>query len=106
MPSQDLPSGPWRWVRTQAGERLGGSAEERARIAELEEQLAQARAAAGAAAAGVLAEADARALAALAPSEGFTAVPGAWSSVSAAQDPTRSAAISPGPATGSVRAWP
>ncbi len=88
------------WVRTQVGERLGGSADERARIAELEQQLAQARAAAGMAAAGTLSEAEARALAALAPAEGFTAVPGRVVSVSAAQDLTRSAAISAGSGDG------
>ncbi len=84
------------WVRTQAAERLGGSADERARIAELEDELARARAAAGAAAAGTLSEADMRALAALAPAVGFTPVPGRVVSVSAAQDPTRSAAITAG----------
>lgn len=84
------------WVRTQAGERLGGSADERARIAELEAQLAQAQAQAGAAAAGTLSEAERRALAALAPSEGFTSVPGRVVSVAAAQDPARSAGISAG----------
>jgi rod shape-determining protein MreC len=84
------------WVRTHAGGWLGGSAEEQARIAELEDELARARAVAGAAAAGALAEADTRALAALAPSEGFTPVPGRVVSVSAAQDPARSAAISAG----------
>ena len=84
------------WVRSQAGERLGGSAEEQARIAELEDQLAQARAAAGAAAAGTLSEADTRALAALAPSVGFTPVPARVVSLSGAQDPARSAAISTG----------
>jgi rod shape-determining protein MreC len=84
------------WVRTQAGQRLGGSADEQARIAELEAQLAQARAAAGAAAAGTLSEAQTRALAALAPSPGVMAVPGRVVAVSAAQDPTRSVAISVG----------
>jgi rod shape-determining protein MreC len=88
------------WVRTQARERMGGSAEERARIADLEHQLALARAQAGAAAAGTLAEADARALAALAPSEGFTSVPGRVVALSAAQDPTRSAAVSAGSGDG------
>jgi len=91
------------WVRTQAGERLGGSADERARIAELERQLAQAQAQAGAAAAGTLAEAEARELAALAPAEGFTPVPGRLVSISAPQDPARSAAISTGSGDG-VRA--
>jgi cell shape-determining protein MreC len=88
------------WVRTQAAERLGGSAQERARIAELEQQLAQARAQAGAAAAGTVAEADARALAAFAPAEGFTPVAGRVVSISAAQDPARSAAISTGSGDG------
>ncbi len=91
------------WVRTQVGARVGGSADERARIADLEQQLAQARAAAGAAAAGTLSEADTRALAALAPSQGYSAVPGRVVSVSAAQDPARSAAISAGSGQG-VRA--
>jgi rod shape-determining protein MreC len=91
------------WVRTQAGARLGGSAQDRARIFELEQQLAQARAAAGAAAAGTLTEAETRALAALAPSEGFTPVAGRVVSVSAAQDPARAAAISVGSGDG-VRA--
>jgi rod shape-determining protein MreC len=91
------------WVRTQAGARLGGSDDERARIAELEAQLAQATAKAGAAAAGTLAESDARALAALAPSEGFTPVQGRVVSISVAQDPARSAGISAGSGDG-VRA--
>jgi rod shape-determining protein MreC len=91
------------WMRTQVGERVGGSADERARIAVLERQLAQARAAAGAAAAGTLSEADTRALAAQAPSAGFTSVPGRVVSISATQDPTRSVAISAGSAAG-VRA--
>ena len=84
------------WVRTQAGQRLGGSAEEQARIAELEEELAQVRAAAGAAAAGTLSEADIRALAARPPPRGSRPVPGRVVSLSAAQDPARSAAISAG----------
>jgi len=88
------------WVRTEAGERLGGSADEQARIAELEQQLAQARAAAGAAAAGTLSEEQTRALAALAPPTGFTPAPGRVVAVSAAQDPTRSAAISVGSGRG------
>jgi rod shape-determining protein MreC len=88
------------WVRTEAGQRLGGSADERARIAELEQQLAGARAIAGAAAAGTLSEAQTRALAALAPSQGFTAVPGRVVAVSPAQDATRSAAISVGSGQG------
>ncbi len=91
------------WVRTQAGERLGGSTDERARIAELEAQLAQARARAGAAAAGTLSDAEVRALAALAPAEGFTPVPGRVVSISAAQDPARAVAISAGSGDG-VRA--
>jgi cell shape-determining protein MreC len=88
------------WVRTQVGDRLGGSGDERARIAELEQELAQARAAAGAAAAGTLSEAEARELAVLAPSAGFRAVPGRVVSVSQAQDLTRSAAISAGSGAG------
>lgn len=88
------------WVRTGAGERLGGSADERARIAELEEQLAQARSAAGAAAAGTLSESQSRELAALAPSAGFTPVPGRVVSISATQDPARSLAISAGSGEG------
>jgi rod shape-determining protein MreC len=84
------------WGRTQVSERLGGSADERERIAELEAQLAQARAQAGAAAAGTLSEDDARTLAALAPSQGFASVPGRVVSLTAAQDPARSAAISAG----------
>lgn len=83
-------------VRTEVGERLGGSADERARIAELEEQVAAAQAQAGAAAAGTLAEADARALAALAPAEGFTPAPGRIVAISSAQDPAHSVAISAG----------
>lgn len=86
------------WGRTQVSGRLGGSADERERIAELEAQLAQARAQAGAAAAGTLSENDARALAALAPSQGFASVPGRVVSLTAAQDPARSAAISAGSA--------
>ncbi len=84
------------WVRVRADERLGGSAQDHVRIAELESQLAQARAAAGAAAAGALDESDARELAALAPSAGFAAVAGRVVSVSSGQDPTRSAAITAG----------
>ena len=94
------------WVRTQAGERLGGSAEERARIAELEQQLAQARALAGAAAAGTLSEADTRALAALAPSKGFSRSPGAWSPSPPPRIPPVRRRSPPGRATMSARAWP
>ncbi len=88
------------WVRTQARERLGGSTDERARITQLEQQLAQAQALAGAAAAGTLTEADTRALAALAPAEGFTPIPARLVSISAVQDPARSAAISAGSGDG------
>ncbi len=88
------------WGRTQVAERFGGSAADRARIAELERQLAQARAAAGAAAAGTLSEAHARALAALAPTEGFTPLPARVVSLSAPQDRTRAAAISAGSGAG------
>jgi rod shape-determining protein MreC len=91
------------WVRTQAAESFGSSEGDRARIADLEKQLAQAHAAAGAAAIGSLSEADLRALAALAPSEGFAPVAGRVVSVSGAQDPARSAAISTGSSNG-VRA--
>ena len=100
VPAAAAPAAALAWVRTEAGQRLGGSADERARIAELEQQLAEARAAAGAAAAGTLSEAQTRALAALAPSPGFAPVQGRVVAVSAAQDPTRSAAISVGSGRG------
>ena len=84
------------WVRTQATDRFGGSAADRARIAELEQELASARAQAGAAAAGTVAEADSRELAAQAPAAGYAAVPARIVSVTASQDPVRSVAISAG----------
>ena len=84
------------WVRTQATDRFGGSAADRARIAELEQELAAARAEAGAAAAGTVAEADQRELAALAPARGYAPVPARIVSVTASQDPVRSVAISIG----------
>ncbi len=84
------------WVRTQATDRFGGSAADRVRIAELEQELAGARAEAGAAAAGTVAEADARALAAQAPAAGYATVPARIVSVTATQDPVRSVAVSAG----------
>ena len=88
------------WVRTQAAQRLGGSAQEQARIAELEAQLEAARAAAGAAAAGTLDADSVRELAAAAPASGFTPVPARLVALSTPQDQTRSATISAGSGVG------
>jgi rod shape-determining protein MreC len=84
------------WVRTQATDRFGGTAADRARIAELEAELDRARALAAAAAAGELSAAELRELAALVPAAGWTQVPARVVSVTAAQDGVRSAAISVG----------
>lgn len=84
------------WARLQATDRLGGSAADRARIAELEEQLARSRADAGALAAGQVTEEQLQELAAQVPPAGYAAVPGRLVSVTAIQDPVRSVAVSVG----------
>jgi len=84
------------WVRTQAGQRLGGSAADQERITVLEDQLAQARAAAGAAAAGELAADQTKELAASAPAKGYATVAARVVSATAAQDPVRAVAVSAG----------
>lgn len=88
------------WIRTEAGERLGGSAADQERIALLEEQLAQARASAGIAAAGALSADQAKELAASAPSAGYATVAARVVSATAAQDPVRSVAVSAGSGRG------
>ncbi len=84
----------------RTGQRLGGSAADQERITALEEQLAQARAAAGAAAAGELSAAQTKELAASAPSAGYVPVPARVVSSTAVQDPVRSVAVSAGSGQG------
>ena len=84
------------WVRTQATDRWGGTAADRARIAELEAELDRARALAAAAAAGEVSDAELRELTALAPAGGWTQAPARVVSVTPAQDGVRSAAVSVG----------
>jgi rod shape-determining protein MreC len=84
------------WVRTEVGERVGGSADERARIERLEAELAEARAAAAAAAAGQLDAAEARELAAAAPDAGYRSVPARVVARATPQDRVRSVTISAG----------
>ena len=89
------------WIRAEIEARLGGSADEQARIAELEEQLAAARAAAAAAASGALDGAQARELAAAGiPTEGYRAVPARLVALAGPADQVRSAAFSAGSADG------
>jgi rod shape-determining protein MreC len=88
------------WVRTEVGERFGGSAQQRARIAELEEQLATARAEAAAAARGAVEAQALRELAAGTPGEGYRGVPARLVALSTPQDQVRSAAISAGSGDG------
>ena len=94
------PLGALSWLRTEAGQRLGGSADERARIAQLEQELEAARAQAAAVASGRLTEAELRALAAGLPAEGYRRVPARVVSRSTPQDQVRSAAVSAGTAQG------
>ncbi len=88
------------WVRTQVTDRFGGSEADRARIAELEQQLAAARAQVGALAAGDVARGQLRELAAQAPSAGYATVPARVVSATAAQDPVRTVAVSVGSTSG------
>jgi rod shape-determining protein MreC len=89
-------------LRTAVADRVG-SADDRARIAELEAALAQARAEAAAAAAGRLRTQEARELAAGLPGSGYRAVAGRVVALSTPQDQVRSATISVGSRAG-VRA--
>lgn len=84
------------WARTEAGERFGGAADEQARIVQLEQELAQARAELSAAAAGALADGDLRALSAGLPTAGYGRVPARVVALSTPQDQVRSAAVSAG----------
>jgi rod shape-determining protein MreC len=88
------------WLRTEAGQRLGGSADERARIAALEQELEQSRSQAAAAAAGELSEADLRELAAGLPAEGYRRVAARVVALATPEDQVRSAAVSAGSADG------
>lgn len=88
------------WVRTEVGQRVGGAADERARIAELEEQLVEARAAAAAAAAGTIGIEAAREVAAVAPAVGFGHVPARVVAAASPQDQVRSVAIGAGSRAG------
>ena len=84
------------WLRSEVEQRLSGS-DGQARIAQLEDQVAAARAAAAAAAAGTLTEAQARELAAAAlPPTGYDAVAARLVALSAPQDQVRSASFSAG----------
>jgi cell shape-determining protein MreC len=84
------------WARTAVADRVGGAADERARIAELEQQLADARAAAAAAAAGTISATTARELAAAAPAQGYRTVPARVVAVATPQDQVRSVTIDAG----------
>ncbi len=89
------------WVRSGVAARFSGSADEQARIAELEQQLADARAAAAAAAAETLTEAQARDLAAAAiPPKGYRPVAARLVALAGPQDQIRSAAFSAGSSDG------
>jgi rod shape-determining protein MreC len=88
------------WVRGQVGSRVGGSADEQARIAALEEELARARAAAAALAAGQVAQDAARELAAGVPASGYRSVPARVIAQATPQDQVRSVAISVGSGDG------
>jgi rod shape-determining protein MreC len=84
------------WARAQATQRFGGAADEQARIVQLEQELAQARAQASAAAAGALSDGDLRSLAAGLPAAGYARVPARVVALSTPQDQVRSAAVSAG----------
>jgi rod shape-determining protein MreC len=84
------------WLRGQAGQRFGGAAEERARIEVLEQELARSRAQAAAAAAGLLAEAEQRALANGLPEQGYRWVAARRVAASPPQDLVRAIAVSAG----------
>jgi rod shape-determining protein MreC len=82
------------------GQRVGGSAEERARIAQLEAELTEARAAAAAAAAGQLDASQAREVAAGMPATGYRQVAARIVATATPQDQVRSVTISAGSAQG------
>ena len=84
------------WMRTEVGERIGGSAQERARIEQLEAELAQARAEAAAVAQGQVDDATARELAAVVPASGYRQVPARVVAQATPQDQVRSVTISAG----------
>jgi len=83
-------------ARTEVDARIGGSAQERARIEQLEQELAQARAEAAALARGQVDDATARALAAGAPASGFQQVAARVVAQATPQDQVRSVTISVG----------
>ncbi len=87
------------WARTEAGERVAGSADAE-RIAELEAELAAARAQAAAAAAGTLSEAQARELAAVVPDTGYRAVAARLVARATPQDQVRSVSVDAGSGQG------
>jgi len=87
-------------VRAGWADRFGGAGAQRARIAELEQDLASARSQAAAAAAGTLSQGQMRELAAVLPASGYRAVPGRLVSLSSPRDLVRSAAISVGTRSG------
>lgn len=88
------------WARTKVTDRFGGSAADRARIAELEQQLEAARAQVGVAASDRITRGELRDLAAQAPASGYSSAAARVVSVTARQDPVRSAAISVGSGQG------
>lgn len=94
------------WVRTDLGERFGGSAREEARIAELEDELADVRAGAAAAAAGSLQREDLRELAAAAPATGYRTIETRLVARAGPQDQVRSVSLSAGSADGVIPGAP
>jgi rod shape-determining protein MreC len=95
-PAEEALAGIGRGI----GQRVGGSAVERDRIAQLEAELAEARAAAAAAAAGQLDEARAREVAAGLPSTGYRQVEARVVATATPQDQVRSVTISAGSGQG------
>lgn len=83
-------------ARAEVAERIGGSAQDRARIAQLEVELDAARADAAALARGQVDDATARALAAAAPASGFRQVPARVVAQATPQDQVRSVTVSVG----------
>ncbi len=88
------------WARSQVTDRFGGSAADRARIAELEQQLAAATAQVGTLAAEEVARSTLRELAAQAPATGYSSLPARVVSTTAPQDQARAVAVSVGSSHG------
>lgn len=88
------------WVGTEVGERIGGSAQERARIEQLEAELAQARAESAAVAQGQVDDATARELASVVPATGYRQVPARVVAEATPQDQVRSVTVSAGSGDG------